>query len=166
VKRRVSIQLEENERTIMSDTTHELTILVVTENGVRCSVAEGEPFWLPKNSVQWRQPLKTGQKVSATIPEWLAEKHRQLVGDEKFEEAKRRKEIDVAREAAKPLGLIPNARDMSGVLFRNQRKNTDNQPDYFGDAIIRGEKFRLAGWLREGKGGKFLRLAVSDEKSA
>ena len=150
----------------MSDTICELTILAVTESGGRCSAAEGEPFWLPKNHVKWHQPLKTGQKVSATIPGWLAEKHRQLVGDDAFEEAKRRKETDVAREIAKPLGPIPNARDMSGVLFRNQRKEKDSQPDYNGGVMIPGVNYRLAGWLKDGKTGKFLRLAVSDEAPA
>jgi hypothetical protein len=37
----------------MSDRTYELTILALTENGVRCSAAEGEAFWLPKGQVKW-----------------------------------------------------------------------------------------------------------------
>jgi hypothetical protein len=152
---------------------YQLKILALTDSGVRCSTGEGDGFWLPRKDdhVKWHSEPTAGKQVSVTIPKWLASKHKQLDGDDK-------------RDYAKPLAPAPddekglriavtpggaqksNARDMSGVLFRNQRKNTDNQPDYFGDAIIRGEKFRLAGWLREGKGGKFLRLAVSDEKPA
>jgi hypothetical protein len=141
-----------------ADRVYHLSVLALTDSGVRCSTGEGEAFWLPKNSVKWHTELAAGKTVSATIPAWLAEKHRQLVGDEKF---------DAAREVAKPLGSAPtNARDMSGALFRNQRKEKDAQPDYNGDVTIAGVKYRLAGWLKDGKNGKFLRLSVSDEKPA
>ena len=142
----------------MSDRVYHLSVLALTDSGVRCSAGEGEAFWLPKNSVKWYSPPTTGKTVSATIPGWLAEKHRQLVGDEKF---------DAAREIAKPLEPAPsNGRDMAGALFRNSRKEKDTQPDYNGDVTIAGVKYRLAGWLRDGKNGKFLRLSVSDEKPA
>jgi hypothetical protein len=96
--------------------------------------------------VKWQGELATGKPVSATIPEWLASKHRQLVGDEKF---------DAAKEVARPLSNTQSSgRDMSGALFRNQRKDKDSQPDYNGDVMIGGTKYRLAGWLKEGKNGK------------
>jgi hypothetical protein len=143
----------------VSDRTYVgLTVLALTENGVRCAAAVGEAFWLPKNGVKWHEPLKTGQKVCATIPGWLAEKHPRLVGDK----------ADTAREIAKPLEPAPSgARDMAGALFRNPRKEKDSQPDYNGDVTIGGVKYRLAGWLKESKSGKkFLSLAASEEKSA
>jgi hypothetical protein len=54
---------------------------------------------------------------------------------------------------------------MSGALFRNQRKEKNTQPDYNGDVTIAGTKYRLSGWIKEGKNGKFLRLVVSDERA-
>jgi hypothetical protein len=142
----------------MSDRVYHLTAVALTDSGVRCSTGDSEAFWLPKNSIKWQGELAAGKQVGAVIPGWLAEKHRQLVGDEKF---------DTAREVAKPLGSAPSAgRDMSGALFRNKLKEKDAQPDYNGDVTIAGVKYRLAGWLKDGKNGKFMRLAVSDEKPA
>jgi hypothetical protein len=150
----------------MSDRVYHLSVLALTDNGDRCSTGEGEAFWLPRNSVKWHSPPTTGKTVSATIPEWLAEKHRQLVGDDAFEAAKRRKQIDVAREVAKPLGLAcANARDMSGVLFRNQQRERQPARLQRGRDHSRRE-VAWPGWIKEGKSGKFLRLDVSDEKPA
>jgi hypothetical protein len=142
----------------MTDRVYHLSVLALTDSGVRCTTGEGEAFWLPKSSVRWHSPPTTGKTVSATIPAWLAEKHRQLVGDEKF---------DVAREIAKPPEPArSDGRDMSGALFRNQRKEEGSkQPDYNGDVTIAGTKYRLAGWVKEGKAGKFLRIAVSEDKA-
>jgi len=36
---------------------------------------------------------------------------------------------------------------MTGALFRNTRKNEDSdQPEYHGDLVVAGIKYRLAGW--------------------
>ena len=40
------------------------------------------------------------------------------------------------------------------VLFRNERKEKENQPDYTGNINIEGEEFRLAAWVKTSKQGK------------
>jgi hypothetical protein len=59
-------------------------------------------------------------------------------------------------------------KDMSGAVFKNGFKEKPNQPDYTGNAKISGTVYRVAGWIKETRGGdKFLSLAFSlkEEKS-
>lgn len=49
-----------------------------------------------------------------------------------------------------------------GVLFKNDRKETDKQPDYKGSININGTEFWLSGWKREMKDGSpMLSLSVT-----
>jgi hypothetical protein len=66
-----------------------LEIVALTDKGVECSLAGGSAFWLPRSPhVQWDGPPQVGQTIRAVVPNWLAAKHRQLVGDETFEQTK------------------------------------------------------------------------------
>lgn len=48
----------------------------------------------------------------------------------------------------------------SGVLFKNKEKATDKHPDYGGSINVDGVDYYLNAWIKEGKNGKFLSLAV------
>jgi hypothetical protein len=47
-----------------------------------------------------------------------------------------------------------------GLLFRNQNKETNKHPDYTGTLTIADVEYRLSGWIKDGKNGKFLSLSV------
>lgn len=48
----------------------------------------------------------------------------------------------------------------SGALFKNNRKQQANHPDYNGKIRVRGEDFYVSAWIKEGKNGKFFGLAL------
>lgn len=52
----------------------------------------------------------------------------------------------------------------SGSLFKNDKKGNDKAPDYRGDLMVGGVLMEIAAWLKEGKNGKFLSLAVKPKQ--
>ena len=50
----------------------------------------------------------------------------------------------------------------SGVFFKNDKKGSENAPDYKGKINVNGKELEIAGWVREGKNGKFISLKVSE----
>jgi uncharacterized protein (DUF736 family) len=52
----------------------------------------------------------------------------------------------------------------SGVLFKNDKKGNEKAPDYKGKINVNGKELEIAGWVREGKSGKFISLKVSEPR--
>lgn len=55
-------------------------------------------------------------------------------------------------------------RNNSGVLFRNDKKDNDRAPEYKGNITVGGQDYWLSAWIKEGKSGKFMGLAVSPKE--
>ena len=54
-------------------------------------------------------------------------------------------------------------RDLSGILFKNQRKEKETHADYQGSCMINGEEFYMNAWLKDGKNGKFMSFAFKSK---
>ncbi len=52
-------------------------------------------------------------------------------------------------------------RDNTGVLFKNDKKESERHPDYKGNITVNGTDYWLSAWIKEGKSGKFMGLALS-----
>jgi hypothetical protein len=51
-------------------------------------------------------------------------------------------------------------KDGQGSLFKNDRKESENHPDYRGEINVDGQLYWLSAWIKEGKKGKFMSLSA------
>jgi hypothetical protein len=60
---------------------------------------------------------------------------------------------------------MSDQKEGQGVLFKNNKKEKDSQPDYTGTVTVGGEQKRLAAWLKiSGKGTKYMSIQVSEQQ--
>jgi len=53
----------------------------------------------------------------------------------------------------------------SGSLFKNERKASDNHPDFTGTIMVNGKEHYLSAWTKTStKGTKFLSVSIGKEK--
>jgi hypothetical protein len=55
-------------------------------------------------------------------------------------------------------------RDNSGVLFSNDKIENERSPQYKGNITVDGKDYWISAWIKEGKSGKFMGLAVSPKE--
>jgi len=55
-------------------------------------------------------------------------------------------------------------RDNSGVLFKSDKRDNERAPHYRGNITVAGQDYWLSAWIKEGKSGKFMGLAVSPKE--
>ena len=57
-------------------------------------------------------------------------------------------------------------KDNTGVAFPEQEKKSERHPDLTGNALVNGQKLRVAIWKKESKAGKpYLSIAFSEFKT-
>jgi len=56
-------------------------------------------------------------------------------------------------------------KDNTGVLFKNDKKLNDNHPDYKGSISVNGVEYWISSWIKQGKNGKFMGLAVTPREA-
>jgi len=49
-------------------------------------------------------------------------------------------------------------------LFKNDRKESEKHPDYKGYLTVNNQEFWLSAWIKEGKIGKYMGLAISPKE--
>jgi hypothetical protein len=114
--------------------------------------------------VIWAHPPRVGKLATAIVPGWLAAKHRQLAGDVAYERVRHE------RKTAKELTTMTDTPEDAGhgALFKNDKKEKPSHPDYRGDCTIRGRKFWMSAWIKEGQKGKYMSVAFrpAEEEAA
>lgn len=60
---------------------------------------------------------------------------------------------------------MENKRDNSGVLFKSDKRDNERAPHYKGNITVDGKDYWLSAWIKDGKSGKFMGLAVSPKEA-
>ena len=55
-------------------------------------------------------------------------------------------------------------RNNSGVLFKADKTDNDRSPQYKGNITVDGKDYWISAWVKEGKSGKFMGLAVAPKE--
>ena len=56
-------------------------------------------------------------------------------------------------------------KDMTGSMFVNKDKKTENHPDRTGTIKVHGVEYRISGWLKKSKNGQsYMSLSISEPK--
>lgn len=55
-------------------------------------------------------------------------------------------------------------RDMSGVVFRNEKKTKDTHPSYTGQCMIDGKEYWMDAWVKDGRSGKFFSFSFKSKE--
>lgn len=55
-------------------------------------------------------------------------------------------------------------KENTGVLFKNEKRKTENHPGYTGHINVNGQEYWLSAWVKEGKSGKYFGLALSPKE--
>lgn len=55
-------------------------------------------------------------------------------------------------------------RELSGSLFKNDKKEEKTHADYKGSILINGVEYWLNAWIKEGKSGKWMSLAAKPKE--
>jgi len=53
---------------------------------------------------------------------------------------------------------MAKGKELTGVLFKNDRKSSDSSPLYKGSCMIEGTEYWIAAWLNDGEKGKYMSL--------
>ena len=51
-------------------------------------------------------------------------------------------------------------KDMTGQLFKNTRATKDTHPGYTGSMTVKGVRYSIAAWLKDGVKGKYFSISV------
>lgn len=57
-------------------------------------------------------------------------------------------------------------KNMTGILFRNDKRTSDKHPTHRGSITIGGVEYFLSAWVKEGKKGKFFSLAAQPKRTS
>lgn len=54
-------------------------------------------------------------------------------------------------------------KDNSGALFKNDKKESEKQPDYRGECVVNGKELAVSAWIKtSAKGTKYMSLSFSE----